>query len=154
MRKPREKPLPLLTLIKTSEIADPHFIAPAPVECEPDESQQTALLEAIAMARAAGYRVSKPRKPKKFNRSKTHVGPCFVAEFADGTVTRMTTYCMADDRLDWDRGMRLARAAYASRQRTRARAEPEIVASIAPAIVAAHFERAGVVLARYEDIAY
>jgi hypothetical protein len=43
--------------------------------------------DAIACLKAAGYRVSKP-KP----RVKDRVGPTFVACFADGQVTRMSTF--------------------------------------------------------------
>jgi hypothetical protein len=70
--------------------------------------------------------------------------PTFVATFADGTVTRMTTHC-ADGRLDLGRGVRLSQAAYESRRKQ----QP-------PAMTAGHFEtppngdgRAAVVLRTY-----
>ena len=74
--------------------------------------------------------------------NKQHVSPTFVAVFADGTVTRMTTYCA--DELDLGRGARLSQAAYQSRRKR----QP-------PAMAAGHFEmppangRAAVVLQTY-----
>jgi hypothetical protein len=77
----------------------------------------TNLEQALTVVRAAGYRVSKPRSksPKK----KTDVGPTFVAQFADGEVTRMSIFTTLAD-LDLGRGVRLACAAYDSRKRQRA----------------------------------
>jgi hypothetical protein len=46
--------------------------------------------------------------------------PVFVAQFADGVVTRMTTWCASDNKLDVGRGLRLARHAY----RARTKCEP------------------------------
>jgi hypothetical protein len=63
--------------------------------------------------------------------------PTFVAHFADGEVTRMTTSCDSK-KFDQRRGVCLARHAY----RSRCRKEP-------PAIVKANFERDGEVLAEY-----
>lgn len=40
--------------------------------------------------------------------------PTFVAHFADGEVTRMSTHCLPNN-LDFTRGVRLARHAYRSR---------------------------------------
>jgi hypothetical protein len=54
--------------------------------------------------------------------------PTFIAEFADGQVTRMTIYCKPG-KLDVARGVRLAQHAY----RPRMKQDP-------PAIVAASFE--------------
>jgi hypothetical protein len=54
--------------------------------------------------------------------------PTFVATFADGEVTRMTTYC-EDGKLDLGRGGRLSRSAYLSRK-----------GKAAPAMTAGHFE--------------
>ena len=67
------------------------------------------------------------------------IAPTFVARFADGTATRMTTATPLT-RFDVGRGMRLAQWAYRSRQGS----EP-------PEIVEAHFEQAGTgtVLASY-----
>jgi hypothetical protein len=69
--------------------------------------------------------------------------PVFVATFDDAnkTVTRMTTFCESDKKLDMERGVRLAQHAY--HQRTGQRA---------PALVTAHFERDGQVLAAYNAI--
>jgi hypothetical protein len=65
-------------------------------------------------------------------------GPTFVARFADGQTTRMSTHT-ALDKLDMKRGVRLSRHAYSSRVRK----DP-------PAILKAHFESAdGDVLAEY-----
>jgi hypothetical protein len=66
--------------------------------------------------------------------------PTFVAEFADGVTTRMTTYCASDKKLDVARGVRLARHAY--QQRT---------GNAPPALVKAHFERNGEVLKSYDS---
>jgi hypothetical protein len=109
------------------------------------------LAEAIAMVKAAGYRVSKPRTPKQSKQSKhkDRVGPTFVAEFADGTVTRMSTFTSLEN-LDWARGERLSIAAYQSRWRTHQRKQrPYLVDSVAPvppAIISARFEQDGKVL--------
>jgi hypothetical protein len=126
-------------------------------ERQPAEATPPALIEALAMIKAAGYRVSKPRKPKVFKRGKDRVGPTFVAKFADGTVTRMSTFSSLT-MLDWNRGMRLSQAAWESRWRTRKRASRpqwqahwsagQDIAPVPPTIVSAHFEQDGVVLAR------
>src|SRR5262249_47315237 len=92
-----------------------------------------SLDEAIAQVRAAGYRVSKPKA-----KSKGRVGPTFVAKFADGTITRMSTFTSLE-KLDWDRGERLSLAAYQSRFRT---------CEAPPAIISARFEQDGKVLAQ------
>ena len=68
--------------------------------------------------------------------------PVFVAEFADGVVTRMTTYCEDDKKLDIARGIKLAQHAYT--QRTKGQR--------APALAKASFERDGQVLATYNAI--
>src|SRR6516164_4960360 len=67
--------------------------------------------------------------------------PTFVATFADGVVTRMTTHCESDTKLDMTRGVVLARHAY--RQRTGR--EPV-------ALTKAHFERDGTLLQAYSAI--
>jgi transcriptional regulator with XRE-family HTH domain len=104
-----------------------------------------AVDEALAVVKAAGYRVAKP-KPRKH---KDRVGPTFVAEFADGTVTRMSTFTSLE-KLDWGRGVRLSQAAYQSRWRARERAQclvdPD--APVLPAIISMHFEQNGKVLAQ------
>jgi transcriptional regulator with XRE-family HTH domain len=93
--------------------------------------------EALAIVKAAGYRIVKPRTKPKSPEHKTRVGPTCVIEFDDGVVTRMSTWCASDEKLDWDRGVRLAQAAYQSRTRR----SP-------PAIIAARFERDGQLLAQ------
>lgn len=70
----------------------------------------TAIDEAIKLLQANGYRVTKP-KPKKISQR----GPTFVATFADGEQTRMTTFCVGA--LDWGRGERVAQAAWQSRRK-------------------------------------
>jgi transcriptional regulator with XRE-family HTH domain len=94
--------------------------------------------EALAIVKAAGYRVSK-LKPKK---DKGRVGPAFAATFSDGTQTRMSV-STALDKLDWERGVRLSQAAYQSRCRTHVLPLPPIIA--------AHFEQDGKVLATYPN---
>jgi hypothetical protein len=109
------------------------------------------LVAAIAAVKAAGYRVSKPRKPKIFKRGKDRVGPTFVCEFADGVTTRMSTFTSLE-KLDWERGEHLAVLAYQSRRRARLRKQTgkrvDSLAPVPPAIVAARFEQDGVVLAQ------
>ena len=101
-----------------------------------------SLDEALVLVKSAGYRVSKPKA-----KSGGRVGPTFVAKFADGTVTRMSTFTSLEN-LDWDRGVRLSQAAYQSRWRARHRVPyaVDFVAPVPPAIVAAHFEQDGKVL--------
>jgi hypothetical protein len=130
MRKPSEKPL--LTLIEAGGVNDLPVIVPAAA------AMSDALMKALATVRAAGFRVSRPSKPKIFKRGKDRLGPTFVAKFADGTQTRMSTFTSLE-KLDWGRGERLSRAAYQSRLRTRD--DP-------PAIVSARFEQGGRVLAQ------
>jgi hypothetical protein len=67
--------------------------------------------------------------------------PTFVAHFADGEVTRMTTFTLRDP-LDVGRGVRLARHAYRARKNLKPAAET-------PAIVEARFEQDGGTLATY-----
>jgi hypothetical protein len=65
-------------------------------------------------------------------------GPTFVARFADGQSTRMSTHTLLV-KLDVGRGMRLARHAYSSRTGKKP-----------PAILEAHFESTdGEILAEY-----
>jgi DNA-binding transcriptional regulator YdaS (Cro superfamily) len=130
----------------------------------PDLYQGPTLINALAIVRAEGYRVIKPRTSKHFRRPKPkdRVGPTFVAEFADGTITRMSTFSSLET-LDWGRGERLSIAAYEARWRAHERkqflrnsayrmnlAAPflSLVAPAPPAIVAARFEQGGVVLAQ------
>jgi hypothetical protein len=95
-------------------------------------NMHASLAEALTIVKSAGYRVSKPKAPKR----KDRVGPTFVAEFADGTVTRMSTFTSLE-KLDWGRGERLSIAAYQSRRQT---------CDTPPAIISARFEQDGVVL--------
>ncbi|MGO9049408.1 MAG: hypothetical protein ACLP19_27205 [Xanthobacteraceae bacterium] len=69
--------------------------------------------------------------------TKNYNSPTFVARFADGTVTRMSTYC-GPGKLDAARGVRIAWAAYESRKKRPA-----------GTIIQAHFERNGEILQRY-----
>jgi len=67
--------------------------------------------------------------------------PTFVAEFADGEVTRLTTFSSLK-KLDVERGVKLARHAY----RSRTKQEPR-------EIVKAHFETGnGEMLAAYSAV--
>ena len=125
---------PLLTLIETSKVNDPHFTAPS-IEIESATGTSQEVIDALKTVRAAGYRVSR-RSPKHPKHNKDRVGPSFVAEFADGTVTRMSTFTSLE-KLDWARGERLSQAAYQSRRQTR---------ETPPAIIAMRFEQDGVVL--------
>ena len=68
--------------------------------------------------------------------------PTFVAHFADGEVTRMTTVT-PPIQFDVGRGVRLARAAYRSRKKL----EP---LAPTPVIVDAWFERRGEILKTYD----
>jgi hypothetical protein len=106
--------------------------------------------EAITLIRNAGYRVSKPKS--KYSKYGARVGPTFVCKFADGTVTRMSTFTSLE-KLDWDRGTYLSEAAWRSRWRTQHRIYTPypIVEPVPPAIVAMHFEQDGVELARRPD---
>ena len=148
MREASERPL--LALIETSITnGDPTVPLAATSVLPVDED--TPLSKAIAMVKAAGYRIVRA-KASKIPRPKKRVGPSFVAEFADGEVTRMSTYTSLT-RLDWDRGERLAQAAYRSRWRRRQRIYTPypIVEPVPPAITTAWFEQNGVVLARRQD---
>jgi hypothetical protein len=98
------------------------------------------LSSALELVKAAGYRVTKPKA-----KVKDRVGPTFVATFADSAVTRMSTFTSLA-KLDVDRGLRLARAAYESRSRC----FPNGTNAIVPPIVSAHFEQDGVTLASYD----
>jgi hypothetical protein len=161
MRKTAEKPL--LTFIEASVTNNAPAPAPFATVSEADEAQRLALIEAIATVKTAGYRVVKPRKPKTLQHNKKRVGPTFVAEFVDGTVTRMSTFTSLE-KLDWDRGMHLSQAAWQSRWWTRTcgpylkqAGSPHrkpypvaLVTPVPPAIVAAHFEQDGKILAQRE----
>jgi|SRR5215471_10064522 len=97
-----------------------------------------------------------PRARKTKGKIKTRVGPTFVAEFADGTVTRMSIFTPITpvERLDWGRGERLAQAAWQSRWRAQYRKQNgklcpvNEIALVPPAIARSRFEQNGVVLAQ------
>ena len=127
----------MLTLIAASEVNNPHFTVPAAATSVLQSDEDTPLTKAIAMVKAAGYRIART-KASKIPRPKKRVGPTFVAEFADGTTTRMSVFTSLT-KLDWDRGERLSIAAYQSRWRTH---------EVPPAIISARFEQDGVVLAQ------
>lgn len=135
----------------------------APRRADPKDT--TAMLEsALALVKAAGYRVTKPKEKKK-----DRVGPTFVARFADGQVTRMSTFTSLE-KLDWERGIRLAGYAWEARKRVLPPVfrNPMMVRTsealealrgvwlarqghhIPPRIVAAYFEQDGVTLATYD----
>jgi transcriptional regulator with XRE-family HTH domain len=117
-------------------------------------------LHHLAEARAKSAKATRAPKARK---TKSRVGPTFVAKFADGEVTRMSVFSSLEN-LDWARGIRLSQAAYQSRrtngpQRKRyhtrreiedALAHAQLVAPAPPAIVSAHFEQDGKVLAQRE----
>lgn len=108
------------------------------------ESTASALsLEtALAMVKAAGFKVT---KPKARTSKKDRVGPTFVATFADGNVTRMSTYTSLE-KLDVERGRRLAIHAWKARHKTWHCLYQHMVA---PSIVSARFEQDGVTLATF-----
>ena len=139
---------PLLTLIETSIANGVPAVSLAATSVVPAD-KDTPLAKAIAMVKAAGYRIDRPNA-SKIPRPKKRVGPTFIAEFADGTTTRMTVFTTLK-KLDWDRGERLSQAAWEARWRARERKQQRsywIVAPVPPAIVSARFEQDGVVLAR------
>jgi DNA-binding transcriptional regulator YiaG len=128
-----------------------------------------ARVKAANAVRTTQKQVSKPKARKA---KSCGVGPTYVAAFGDGTTVRMTTATPLD-KLNWQRGERLAIAAYQSRVRRARFAEllrsykaspwgrdkrlaflDQQVALMwepieVPPIVAAHFEQAGKVLAHY-----
>jgi hypothetical protein len=68
--------------------------------------------------------------------------PTFVAHFADGVITRMTTHT-PPVRLDVGHGVALARHAYRARKKLKP-------GTPTPAILEARFEREGSTLATYD----
>jgi Holliday junction resolvasome RuvABC endonuclease subunit len=90
-----------------------------------DRREKPTLDDALAIVKAAGYRISKPRTPRpKTPKRKNQVGPTYACTFADGETVRMSVCTPLEvESLDWSRGERLAQAAYLSRWRTRARAQ-------------------------------
>jgi hypothetical protein len=91
---------------------------------------------ALQIVKAAGYRVTKPKLRKLTSR-----GPTCVVRFADDTLCRMTTHCR-DDALDYERGIRLCKAAWSTRR--------SLPVEQAPQVVSAHFERDGAILGQRE----
>jgi hypothetical protein len=139
---------PLLTAIETS-IANGDPAVPLAATSVLPADEDTPLAKAIAMVKAAGYRIGRV-KASKIPRLKK-VGPTFVATFADDVTVRMSVFTSLT-RLDWDRGIRVSQAAWRSRWRRQQRNTPyPIVEPVPPAIVTAHFEQDGVVLARRPD---
>jgi hypothetical protein len=98
--------------------------------------------DALAVVKAAGYRVNKPKIPKPKGRP----GPVFACEFSDGTRVRMSVACSTET-LDWVRGERLAKHAWASRHKVPLDCDSAELAKIAPPISVCRFERDGTVLA-------
>jgi hypothetical protein len=105
---------------------------PKPMERPMAEATHNLSLDqALALVRAAGYRVTRPK------RKLTSRGPTCVVTFADGVTARMTTHCH-DDALNWDRGIGLCKAAWSTRK--------ALPMTMAPQIVSAWFERNGNIL--------
>lgn len=144
----RKEEKPLFALIETSTASGVPAVSLTATSVLPAD-EDTPLAKAIAMVRAAGYRINRP-KASKIPRPKKRVGPTFVAEFADGTTTRMSVYTSLT-KLDWDRGVRVSQAAWEARWRARERRPYWVVAPVPPTIVAMHFEQDGVVLAHRPD---
>jgi hypothetical protein len=146
LEKVRKKPLP--ALIEAGGVNDTPVVAPVA------EATSDGVTKAIKTLRTAGYRISKPRKPKVFKRGKDRVGPTFVCTFADGVTTRMSVFTPLDN-LDWARGVHLSEAAWSSRWRAHRRTfrsgTTGPVAPVPPVITAAHFEQDGAVLAHYPN---
>lgn len=90
--------------------------------------------EAIAFVKAAGYTVT-----KKAEKKLRTVGPTFAASWSDGVVTRMSIHTH-DEKPDVQRAVRVSKAAYDSRTKGLGFAK----------LQAGHFERAGLILSRYE----
>lgn len=134
------------TLAEAKQRAEEHHQQRPMRDQEVDTQRQRLLEEALAVVRAAGYRVSKPRTSKRRN-PKDRVGPTFVAEFADGTVTRMSTFTSLKE-LDWSRGEYMARHAWASRRKAPPDWDSAKLAEAAPPIIACRFEQNGKVLAQ------
>lgn len=97
--------------------------------------------EAIALLRASGYRVTKPKPKLKARR-----GPTFRAEFSDGTVVRLSV-CTSHDKPDFERGRKIARHAWASRHKAPMEWTSTELAKFCPPIVIEHFETDGEVIA-------
>jgi len=107
-----------------------------------DRVSKPTLDAAIAVVRAAGYRTSKLKAPKRKGRP----GPVFACEFSDGSRARMSVACSTET-LDWVRGERLARQAWASRHRVPLDCDSAELLKIVPSISACRFEQGDKVLA-------
>jgi hypothetical protein len=141
----------MLTLIETSTANDVPAVSLAATSVLPAD-EDTPLAKAIAMVKAAGYRIDRA-KVSKIPRPKKCVGPTCVAEFADGTTVRMSVFTSLT-KLDWDRGVRVSQVAWRSRWRRRQRIYTpySVVEPVPPAIVAMHFEEQdGTVLGRRDS---
>jgi hypothetical protein len=144
---------PLLALIETIVASGAPAVPLATTSVLPAD-EDTPLAKAIAMVKAAGYRIGRA-KASKIPRPKKRVGPSFIAEFADGTTTRMSVFTSLK-KLDWDRGERLSQAAWQSRWRMHKRAEVGRLVTLrappSPAIISMRFEtQDGTVLGRREQ---
>jgi len=144
---------PLLALIETIIASGAPAVPLAATSVLPAD-EDTPLAKAIAMVKAAGYRIDRA-KASKIPRPKKRIGPSCVTEFSDGTVTKMTVFC-TPPKLDWDRGERLSIAAWQSRWRMRKRVEVGPLVTLwappPPAIIAMRFEEQdGTVLGRREQ---
>jgi len=107
-----------------------------------DRISKPALDAAIGVVRAAGFRISKPKVPQPKGRP----GPVFACEFSDGSHVRMSVACSTET-LDWVRGERLARQAWASRHRVPLDCDSAELLKIVPSISACRFEQGDKVLA-------
>jgi hypothetical protein len=148
MREVSERPL--LALIETIVASGAPAVPLAATSVLPAD-EDTPLAKAIAMVKAAGYRIDRA-KASKIPRPKKRIGPSCVTEFSDGTVTKMTVFC-TPPKLDWDRAARLSQMAWQSRWRMHKRAEVGRLVTLRapppPAIISMYFEtQDGVILGR------
>jgi hypothetical protein len=90
------------------------------------------------LADAIGYPSIFAEDEEAFRHAFWQAARVTVARFADGEITRLSTF-HSGDKLNLSRGVRLARAAYESRTR-----------KAPPAIIEAYYERDGEVLERYD----
>jgi hypothetical protein len=108
-----------------------------------ENGDEDSLNKALAVVKAAGFHVSRPKTPK----SKGRAGPVFEARFSDGVHVRLTVHASLTE-LDWNRGERVARQAWASRHKVPFDRNSAELAKIAPSIRACQFELDGTVLAQ------
>jgi hypothetical protein len=136
----RNEDKPLLAFIEASTANGVPAVPLATTSVLPAD-EDAPLAKAIAMVKAAGYRIERA-KTSKIPRPKKRIGPSCVTEFSDGTVTKMTVFC-TPPKLDWDRGERLSIAASQSRWRMHKCAEVGrlvLWAPPPPAIISMRFE--------------